>query len=409
MEFKVVKRGLGENRKYYFKGPDGKIYGEGYDSCYFHREKMGRKRLAVVEGFARVRKGDWINGRWYLVDVDNGFKLYSEHSYEYIRLLSEGWAEVNFNMPNVVRGKGYIPYCYINLKQLRETGVLHHYTKPVFNFARRIEGGLYMNIKELEETGSSHDYKYDKYREGFNIVYEKGQYYFIDEDFKLHGEGYDDANNFRGGFAAVKKGGKWYYVDKNFELHGEGYDDVDYFSGGFAKVKKDGKWYYVDKNFELHGEGYDDADYFSGGFAVVKKGGDKYTINENFERIKRNNQIMEDVDYLQEAKDDVKSIVGIPAIRFSDDFVNKLKAIVLNHYEKEVEEAKSDKVEALRSEMEYIKKIIDEKKEQYSEKVADPNYQSLLKQAQSLFEKSEEKSEEKPEENLDEEQSDENE
>ena len=118
---------------------------------------------------------------------------------------------------------------------------------------------------------------------------------------------------------------------------------------------------------------------------------------------------MEDVDYLQEAKDDVKSIVGIPAIRFSDDFVNKLKAIVLNHYEKEVEEAKSDKVEALRSEMEYIKKIIDEKKEQYSEKVADPNYQSLLKQAQSLFEKSEEKSEEKPEENLDEEQSDENE
>ena len=262
MEFKVVKRGLGKNRKYYFKGSDGKIYGEGYYEAYAFRE-----------GFAKVKK-----------------------------------------------------FFY--------------------------KSSFYVSREEFEKTGTSHHY--------------------VD-------------NEYSNGFARVKKDGKWYYVDKNFELHGEGYDEAWSFSEGFAKVRKGDKWYYVDKDFKLHGEGYDEAYFFSEGFADVEKDEQKYTINENFERIKRNNQIMEDVDYLQEAKDDVKSIVGIPAIRFSDDFVNKLKAIVLNHYEKEVEEAKSDKVEALRSEMEYIKKIIDEKKEQYSEKVADPNYQSLLKQAQLLF------------------------
>ncbi len=357
MEFKVVKRGLGKNRKYYFKGSDGKIYGEGYDAYYFNRDKKGRKRLWVVEGFARVKKDD----KWYLADVDNGFKLYGK-GYEDIKLPYEGWAKVTHReLPIMYFDINADPcfYPYINLKELRETGVLYHYDshRPTNDFfLRRLEDNdFYINIKELEETGDSHRYEYNEYREGFNVVYENGKYYFIDEDFKLHGEGYDEVRFF------------------------------SIFSEGFAKVKKAGKWYYVDKDFKLHSEGYDKAYDFGGGFAKVKKGEQEYTINENFERIKRNNQIMEDVDYLQEAKDDVKSIVGIPAIRFSDDFVNKLKAIVLNHYEKEVEEAKSDKVEALRSEMEYIKKIIDEKKEQYSEKVADPNYQSLLKQAQSLF------------------------
>ena len=364
MEFKVVKRGLGKNRKYYFKGSDGKIYGEGYYEAYAFRE-----------GFAKVKK------------------FFYKSSF------------------------------YVSREEFEKTGTSHHYVDNKYSngFARVEEHGerFYVNREEIKKTGTSHCYKYDEYRKGFNVVYENGKYYFIDEDFKLHGEGYDGAwsfsdgfaivkkdgewyfvddkdfklhgegydyvTDFHGGFARVKKDGKWYYVDKNFELHGEGYDEAWSFSEGFAKVRKGDKWYFVDKNFELHGEGYDEAYFFSEGFADVEKDEQKYTINENFERIKRNNQIMEDVDYLQEAKDDVKSIVGIPAIRFSDDFVNKLKAIVLNHYEKEVEEAKSDKVEALRSEMEYIKKIIDEKKEQYSEKVADPNYQSLLKQAQLLF------------------------
>ena len=445
MEFKVVKREFGGIRKYYFKGSDGKIYGEGYDNCYFYREKMGRKRLTVVEGFALVRKGDEITGYWYLVDVDNGFKLYDINAHMQ-SLCGTGDVAPIFDW---VATKPFLEHrenCwYINIKELRKTGSSHDYKydeyREGFNvvyengkyyfidedFKLHGEGydeayffsggftvvkkdgkGYYVNREEIKKTGTSHLYKYSGYREGFNVVYENDQYYFIDEDFKLHGEGYDYIDDFEEGFAGAKKAGKWYFVDdKDFKLHGEGYDEVYAFSEGFAGAKKAGKWYFVDdKDFKLHGEGYDKVYAFSEGFAKVKKGEQEYTINENFERIKRNNQIMEDVDYLQEAKDDVKSIVGIPAIRFSDDFVNKLKAIVLNYYEKEVEEAKSNKVEALRSEMEYIKKIIDEKKEQYSEKVADPNYQSLLKQAQSLFEKSEEKSEEKPEENLDEEQSD---
>ena len=179
---------------------------------------------------------------------------------------------------------------------------------------------------------------------------------------------------------------------------------------GFAIVKKYGKWYYLDvKDFKLHGEGYDDAWPFSGGVAIVEKNDKdgkrkyRYRINKNFEKFYRwerfsaykevifiNKTRLEEADYLKEVEDNVMSIVGIPAIIFSEKFVKKLKGIVFKYYQKEIEEVKSnevksDKVEALRSEMEYIKKIIDEKKEQYSEKVADPNYQSLLKQAQSLF------------------------
>ena len=167
MEFKVVKREFYGRTKYYFKGSDGKIYGEGYDSCYLHREKMGRKRLTtVVEGFALVRKGDWISGSWYLVDVDNGFELYD-----------------------------IAP----RMQSLCGTGDVD----PIFNWVARTnflqheKNRWYMNIKELRKTGSSHDYKYDKYREGFNVVYENGKYYFIDEDFKLHGEGYDDQATWR--------------------------------------------------------------------------------------------------------------------------------------------------------------------------------------------------------------------
>ena len=373
MEFEVVKRGFGEKRKYYFKGSDGKIYGEGYEDYYFKKDKKGRKLLVVVEGFARVEK----DGKWYFADVNNGFKLCGE-GYDDAYACSKGFAQV----------KKDAKYFYVNLKELRK-------------------------------TGSSHDYKYDEYREGFNVVYENGKYYFINEDFKLHGEGYDDAYacskgfalvekddkqfyvnleelrktgsshdykhaKYREGFNVVYENGKYYFIDEDFNLHGEGYDDAYNFSEGFAVVKKDGKWYYVDKNFELHGEGYDDADNFEEGFAAVKKGKQEYTINKNFERIKRNNQIMEDVDYLQEAKDDVKSIVGIPAIRFSEEFVKELKAIVLKYFQKEIREVEDGEIEELKSDMKYIAGLIEEKKKQYSK--VSPKHKRLLKEVQSLFE-----------------------
>ena len=284
---KVKCYGFGEDRKYYFEGFDGEIYGEEYDEAY-----------DFSEGFAVVRK----DGKWYYVD-DKDFKRHGE-GYDMVHAFSEGFAAVK----------------------------------------------------------------------------KDGKWYFVDKQFKLHGEEYDDAFHFRKGFAAVKKDGKWYFVDKQFKLHGEGYDavkDILYyrFSEGFVVVKKDDKLYYVDnKDFKLHGEGYDDADYFRGGFAEVKKGEQVYTINENFERIKRNNQIMEDVDYLQEAKDDVKSIVGIPSSMFSDEFVAVLKEVVYKYFFLKIDSIVDHEANFVR-EIEFIKATINDKQKKYKKQLQEGSIQ----------------------------------
>ena len=287
----------------------------------------------------------------------------------------------------MAHGEGY-DYIYDNFKE-------------GFALVKKGDKQFYVNLEELRKTGSSHDYKFDEYRAGFNVVYENGQYYFIDEDFKLHGEGYDDAYNFSEGFAIVKKDGKWYFVDnKDFKLHGEGYDYAYAFKEGFGVVEKDGKWYYVDnKKFELHGEGYDYAESFSEGVARVEKYGKyRYTINKNFEKFCRweifyddennkkfkNMKRLEEADHLEEVKNDLMSIVGIRAIMFSKEFVKELKAIVLKYFQKEISHIITDEeIEELKSDMEYIKGLIKEKKKQYSQ--VSPERKRLLKKAKSFF------------------------
>lgn len=73
MDFKVVK----ENGKYFYKGTDGKLYGEGYDDAW-----------SFYEGYARVKKG----GKWYYVD-DKDFNLHGE-GYDDADDFSEGYAPV---------------------------------------------------------------------------------------------------------------------------------------------------------------------------------------------------------------------------------------------------------------------------------------------------------------------------
>ena len=231
MELKAVKRKKG---KYYFKGSDGKLYGEGYDDVW-----------NFEEGYARVKK----DGKWYFVDKD--FKLHGDNTYSFYK----GYAEVE-----------------------------------------KDGGRFYVKKEEFEKTGSSHLYKYRNFSEGFNVVYEHGKYYFIDVNGKLYGEGYDDVWYFEEGYAKIEKDGgrfyvkkeefkkigsprlykyrdfsegfnivyensKYYFIDENGKPYGEGYDDVENFHEGFAEVKKDGKWYFVDKDFKLHGEGYDNTQY----------------------------------------------------------------------------------------------------------------------------------------------------
>ena len=361
---------------YLLKGPDGKICNlNARYTNWLYFNKDGKRILKISNGFAagKLLKQD---GKWHFVDVNNNFKL-----------CGEGYDEIGDDFDkDFVRVKKGDKQFYVNLEELRKTGSLHHYDEASDfreGFAAvKKDGKWYYVDKDFNLHGEGYD-EASYFREGFAVVKKDGKWYYVDKDFNLHGEGYDRTYDFEEGFGVVIKGGKWYYVDKDFNLHGEGYDRAYNFEEGFGVVIKGGKWYYVDKDFNLHGEGYDDAYDFKEGFAVVKKGEQKYTINKNFERIKRNNQIMEDVDYLQEAKDNVKSIVGIPAIRFSDDFVKELKAIVLKYFQKEISYIKDEEIEGLKSDMEYIKGLIEEKKKQYSQ--VSPERKRLLKKAKSLF------------------------
>ena len=372
MEFEVVDGKGG----YLLKGPDGKVcnLNAGFVNwLYFNKD--GKRILQISNGFAagKVVKE---HGIWYFVDVNNNFKLCGE-GYDCIYDdFKEGFVRVK---------KGDKQF-YVNLEELRKTGSLHHYDEASDfqeGFAAvKKDGKWYYVDKDFNLHGEGYD-EASYFQEGFAVVKKGGKWYYVDKNFELHGEGYDRTYDFKEGFGVVIKDGKWYYVDKNFELHGEGYDRVYNFREGFGIIEKAGKFYYFDKDFKLHGEGYDDAYNFKEGFAVVKKGEQEYTINKNFERIKRNNQIMEDVDYLQEAKDDVKSIVGIPAIRFFDEFVKELKAIVLKYFQKKVREVEDGEIEELKSDMKYIKGLIEEKKKQYSQ--VSPERKRLLKKAESLF------------------------
>ena len=280
MQFKIVNKGLNANVKYYFQGPDGKLYGEGYDDARDFKDgyaavKKGGKWYFVNEdftlygegyddardfkdGYAAVKKGS----KWYF--VDKGFRLYGE-GYDEAYDFRGGYG--------VVQTRGYLYFVNKDFKLCGEGYDTIFYDVFGGYFKVKKYGKcFYVKIEELDKTGSSHLYGYRAFSEGFNVVYENGKYYFIDKNGKLYGEGYDDACNFHEGYAAVKKGGKWYFVDKDFKLCGEGYDDFTDFKDGYAIVQKDGKYYFIDKNFKFCGEMHDNMDYLGKGVVSVVNG-----------------------------------------------------------------------------------------------------------------------------------------
>ena len=363
MEFKRVwqeKEGL-----YYYEGTDGKRYGEGYKSAgEFHGD------LALVE--------DKHDNKYF---IDRNFEKHGGH-YNDIVDLSEGFAAV----------KSYDGKWRFIKQELNEYGYLDEYGQGSGGSARLeehregwdeqptsfkngfaiVKEGCYRFVdKKLQYHGRYGDAY--PFRDGIALVESRGKWYYIDEEFEPHGEGYDLADSsFSEGFAGVKKDGKWYFVDnKNFELHGEGYDARKYedyyyrFSEGFAAVKKDGKWYYVDKNFELHGEGYDKAYKFENGVAEVEKGGRRYIINTSFERIKRRGKELEEADYLEGVEHDV-SIMGIPTALFTDEFVEKLKQAVHKHFRDKIDQCKDiNEATKLLKEMKEASRDLEQKQAMY--------------------------------------------
>ena len=146
----------------------------------------------------------------------------------------------------------------------------------------KLHGNGYSNIISTEIDG-----KKQYFSEGFGIVENEGKFYYIDnKDFNLHGKGYKNIWPFSEGFAVVEKfneskGVQQCFVDKNFKEHGR-FDEACSFYEDLAPVKKNGKWYFVDKNFKLHGKGYEAVGHFHEGFAKVKRGGKWYFVDKNF-------------------------------------------------------------------------------------------------------------------------------
>ena len=317
MELKAVKRKKG---KYYFKGSDGKLYGEGYDDVWYFEE-----------GYAKIEK----DGERFYVKKEEFEKTGSSHLYKY-RNFSEGF--------NVVYEHGKYYFIDVNGKLYGEG---YNYALWDFNegYARVEKDRKEFSVKmeEFKKTGSPRLYKYSDFSKGFNIVYENSKYYFIDENGKPYGEGYDDVENFHEGFAEVKKDGKYYFIDKDFKLYGEGYDRVSNFGKGVVSVVNAGRRYFTKlipgKALKVYGNGFR---YYLDSWKG-KKYRSYYHDNNIIDGVKGyfSWKEMESKDYLNLAKEDPTYCLCIPEVEFSDKFVKKLGNIASKYYEKKIKNSDS--------------------------------------------------------------------
>lgn len=444
MNFKIVRRGLGENRKYFYKGFEGSLCGEGYDeACAFDGE------------YAKVKK----YGEWYYVSQKEFAKTGSSHLYKYDKfqedynVVYENGKYYFIDEDGNMRGEGYVEaYAFSEGYAIVKKDGKYYFVDKDLNFkgegyddayafsegyaqVKKDDKEFYVSKKEFERTGSSRFYKFKKFQEGFNIFYDNGKYYFIDKDLNFKGEGYDDAYDFSEGFAIVKKDNLWFFVDKAFTLLGEGYDSIYGCDKGYAKVEKagkkfyvsqeefaktgsshfykykglqegynvvyeNGKCYFIDREGKLYGKGYDDAGLFNQGLASVKKDYKNYLINENFDIVQKKSWFSYDhyrdlkaSDYLNLAKKDAWFIASIPAEMFSDRFIEKLRKNVFKYCKKKIKETENLDDEKFKEQMTEIQITIQTKQKQYQqqeneakEKIDKVDFKKdLLKQAKMLL------------------------
>jgi hypothetical protein len=164
MKYEVVSKSV----KYYYKGEDGNLYGEGYP----YATDFTPNGLAIVRKEAKGKEY-YINEKFEI--VSEGYKLaYSFESNGLAMVLKED-------------GK----YYYINEK-----------------FETVSEG--YRRTRNFSSNGLAVVEKAD------------GKYYYINEKCETISEGYKDATGFNEeGLASVQKAnGKWYIINDKFELVG---------------------------------------------------------------------------------------------------------------------------------------------------------------------------------------------
>ena len=200
MEYKVVNR----SGKSYYKGEDGRLYGEGYELAYPFESN----------GLAIVRKED---GKWYYINekletVSEGFEDATEFGSNGLAIVKKEdwkWYYINEKFETVSEG-------YLMAHPFRSNGLA-----IVFK-----EDGKFYYINEKFETVSKEftKVKADSFASNGLAVGRKedGLYYYFNEKFETLSEGYKDAKGFNEeGFAEVQKAnGKRYLINNKFELVG---------------------------------------------------------------------------------------------------------------------------------------------------------------------------------------------
>lgn len=177
-------------------------------------------------------------GEWYYIDINGNRKLVPDNSYQYLGLISGGYA------PALRDGS----YGYVN--------------------------------EDFEEFNFDYDYA-GAFESGIAPVKKDGKWAVIDDDLKQVTDFiYDDViiNEYGvcsyNGLYFASKDGKYNLYDKSGDMVGnEGFENADMFVSDLpAAVCRDGKWGYVSNEGEITIDfQYNGARSFSNGFAAVQK------------------------------------------------------------------------------------------------------------------------------------------
>jgi tetratricopeptide (TPR) repeat protein len=154
----------------------------------------------------------------------------------------------------------------------------------------------------INESGNTADGNIQGYEEIFDFyknddgkiiiaVNNGGKSFYYDADGNLRlspEENYDYLGAFRDGFALVKNAEGWFYIDEDFNVCSDIYQNASSFYNGVAAVNADGKWKLVDRDFNaLSDESFDDILMNDvrvcnvAGTVIAKQGECYYAVNDS--------------------------------------------------------------------------------------------------------------------------------
>ncbi|MBE5758180.1 MAG: hypothetical protein E7345_04605 [Clostridiales bacterium] len=151
----------------------------------------------------------------------------------------------------------------------------------------------------------------------YKLERKDGLYYFCDENGKMHGEGYLQAEEFKNGIARVKKqDGLMYCINENFVTTSPGYDyvytkDYGYFGGVTNKGGTASEEVLLDsKGKKMHDGSFNDIEVYRMGryefYLIEQPEGDFYIADSNFNRLTKHKEYESKWEVVKEQLDPIK-------------------------------------------------------------------------------------------------------